>query len=377
VNFPRATVAARVGLHGACALPIRQGPDTVGVIELLSLRVRPLDPHLLQMLMAVGIQIGQFLDRRWAEEALLTERNLLRTLIDTLPDYVYAKDTEGRYVLNNLAHVRVMGAAQPREVRAKTDLDFFPKELALRYRADEALVLQSGQPLFNREEPVVDSKGNRQCVLTNKVPWKDGQGRIVGLIGVSRDITERKLAEEQLRRANTELGQNQATLQRTLQELKAAHEELKSTELQLIQAAKLECLGTLAAGVAHEVKNPLQTILMGLHYLAHNLPANQEGIALTLQDMRDAVLRAKVILRGLLELSADTKSETKPEDLNACVERSLALLHYDTAAAKKEEVSSRGGRIGGFPFLAKPADMPEVIACLEQHLGKPNQPKLA
>jgi signal transduction histidine kinase len=109
---------------------------------------------------------------------------------------------------------------------------------------------------------------------------------------------------------------------------------LKATELQLIQAAKLESIGTLAAGVAHEVKNPLQTILMGLHYLTHNLPAGSEGIALALQDMRDAVTRANAIIRGLLELGAVPKSETKPEDLNACIERSLDLLHYELVATQ-------------------------------------------
>ncbi len=104
--------------------------------------------------------------------------------------------------------------------------------------------------------------------------------------------------------------------------------------MQLIQAAKLECIGTLAAGVAHEVKNPLQTMLMGLHYLAHNLPANNEGITRALHDMRDAVTRANAILRGLLELSAATASETKAEDLNACIERSLWLLHFELAATQ-------------------------------------------
>jgi signal transduction histidine kinase len=104
--------------------------------------------------------------------------------------------------------------------------------------------------------------------------------------------------------------------------------------LQLIQAAKLECIGALAAGVAHEVKNPLQTMLMGLHYLAQNLPANNEGAAWAINDMRDAVTRANSILHGLLELSANTKSEMKLEDLNACFDRSLELLRYELVATQ-------------------------------------------
>jgi PAS domain S-box-containing protein len=326
-DFLRAAVAARVGLHGACLLPVRRGEETMGMVELFSHKVQPPDLHLLQMLTEAGAKIAQFLGRKWAEEALTTERNLLRTLIDALPDYIYAKDTASRFVVNNLAHVRVLGAAQPQDAVARTDLDFFPRKLALRYRADDEAVLQSGRPLFNQEELVVDREGNQQWVLTTKVPWKDSQGRIVGLIGVSRDVTERKRWDENQRLSDDRL-------KATLQELKATNEKLKATELQLIQAAKLECIGALAAGVAHEVKNPLQTMLMGLRYLAHNLPPNTEGIAVVLHDMRDAVTRANAIVRGLLELSADSKTDRQAEDLNACVERSLDLLRYELVATQ-------------------------------------------
>jgi PAS domain S-box-containing protein len=451
--FSRALVANRAGLHGACAFPIHQEGRLAGVIELLSHRVEPPDPKMIQMLTMVGTQIGQSIAQKSAEETLTTERNLLRTLIDSLPDYVFAKDTQSRFLLNNVAHVRVLGATRPQEVRGKTDREFFPPELASHYLADDEAVLQSGRALFNREEPVVDRAGNRQWVLTTKVPWKDSRGRVVGLIGVSRDITERKLlqekdrlsearlqaildyspaviylkdtegryllvnrrfealfhmkraesigktdndlfppetakafqandekviagmtpleieevaphedgphtyisvkfplvgetgiaygvcgistdiserkrAEQLLHRAYEELAQNEASLKRTVRELQVAHDELKATEMHLIQAAKMECIGTLAAGVAHEVKNPLQTMLMGLHYLEQNVPANK-GTATALEYMREAVIRANRILSGLLELSAATPCEIKREDLNACVERSLWLLHYE------------------------------------------------
>jgi signal transduction histidine kinase len=146
------------------------------------------------------------------------------------------------------------------------------------------------------------------------------------------------------------LKQALADLTTAHEELKATHEELKASELQLIRAAKLESVGTLAAGVAHEVKNPLQTMLMGLDYLAHNLTANNEGAALALDDMRDAVTRANTVIRGLLELAADTKSVTKAEDLNGCVERSLALLGYELVATETTIVRQLGADLPLVPM---------------------------
>jgi signal transduction histidine kinase len=115
---------------------------------------------------------------------------------------------------------------------------------------------------------------------------------------------------------------------------RASHQELKATQLQLIQAAKMESIGTLAAGVAHEVKNPLQTILMGLAYLKHNYPPVNENIPGVLEDMQDAVKRANSIVRELLQLSATNPVEMKEEDLNEVIERSLWLLHYEIMAGQ-------------------------------------------
>ncbi len=331
-DFTRASATNQAGLHAACAFPVRRNDQTLGVIELFSRKIQPPDPHMMQMLGTVGTQIEQFVERKTAEEALTTERNLLRTLIDNLPDYVYAKDTECRFILNNLAHLRVLGAEQPRDTALKTDLDFFPNDLAVRYLADDREVVRSGQPLINREEEVVDPHGGRQLVLTTKVPWKNSQGKIIGLIGITRDITERRLEEERLRQTYAELSESEAALRKTLEDLQTSHEELKAAESQLIQVAKMECIGTLAAGIAHEVKNPLQTMLMGLHYLGNNVPGTHEGILLALEDMREAVTRANKIVCGLLELSAAVVFETRLEDLNECLAHSLFILHYEIVA---------------------------------------------
>lgn len=123
-------------------------------------------------------------------------------------------------------------------------------------------------------------------------------------------------------------------LKKTLADLQAAHEELKATQLELIQAAKLESLGTLAAGVAHEVKNPLQTILMGLDYFSKHVPLTDGAVKQILADMRDAVVRADRIIHEMLHLAADSQIVMKPEDLNEVVERSLLLAAYKLEAAR-------------------------------------------
>ncbi len=131
---------------------------------------------------------------------LAEERRLLRAMIDNVPDFIYIKDTEGRFVIGNLAVARLMGAATPDELLGKTDLDFYPQELAAQYYADEQEIMASGQPLINREEPLMNqASGRKGWLSTTKVPLRDDQGRIVGLVGIGRDITERKQAEQALR----------------------------------------------------------------------------------------------------------------------------------------------------------------------------------
>ena len=132
-------------------------------------------------------------------EALARERNLLRTLIDNLPDHIYVKDMESLFLAGNAAVAHMMGAATPDDLLGKTDFDFYPHELAAEFHADEREVLESGQPLVNKEEPCVDSEGVTRRILTTKVPLRDAQGNTVGLVGIGRDVTERVRAAEALR----------------------------------------------------------------------------------------------------------------------------------------------------------------------------------
>jgi len=137
-------------------------------------------------------------DRKRAEEALAEERNLLRTLIDNLPDYIFVKDSENRFITTNAAHLEVLGARTLEEVIGKTDFDFFPQEIAEEYYAGEQEVIRSGQPMVNREEFTRDPHGVAHWLLTTKVPLHDSSGSVVSLVGICRDITEHKRVEAAL-----------------------------------------------------------------------------------------------------------------------------------------------------------------------------------
>jgi two-component system cell cycle sensor histidine kinase/response regulator CckA len=195
--------------------------------------------------------ITDITERKRMEEALQQDRNLLRTLIDNLPDFIYVKDTESRFAAANLAVTRIMGAATPSDLLGKTDADFYPPELAAEYRADEEKLLRSGEPLINKDEPHLDAGGNPRAVLTTKVPLKDNGGKVFGLVGISRDITERKQAEQTLRQAHEELLEHQRQLRHQVEA------ELAKAKDQLVRQARLAAIGRIAASVVHDLRNSL------------------------------------------------------------------------------------------------------------------------
>ena len=259
------------------------------------------------------------------EEQLETERNLMRAVIDNLPDFVFLKDIEGDYLLNNLAHARWLGAATPAEARSRSVFDFFPKEIAEGFHRSDLAVAESRKPVLNQEEYMVDVHGNHSWRLTSKIPWLDDEGNTVGLVCISRDVTEQKRAEERLKKANAELAASREELLRAVRNLQQAHGELRDVQLQLIEAEKMKSIGRLAAGVAHEVKNPLAVLKMGLEFLGtQKFP--DEHAPEVLQEMADALGRADHVIRGLLDFSAPKQLEVKREDLNAIINNALHLV---------------------------------------------------
>ena len=127
------------------------------------------------------------------------EQELLAHLMATSPDHIYFKDLKGRFIRVNPAKAKRHGLTHPDEAIGKTDFDFFEKDHASRTAAEEQRLLTTGRPLLDREEYFAWSDGQISWMSTSRVARRDRDGRIIGLIGISRDITERKLAEEKMR----------------------------------------------------------------------------------------------------------------------------------------------------------------------------------
>jgi PAS domain S-box-containing protein len=145
-----------------------------------------------------------------ASQELLSERNLLRTLIDAIPDLIYAKNLDGRYVLSNVAHSRFLGQPTPADVTGKTTFDLLPHDVAEKLDRDDRAIFQLGILLLDDEDRPIGSAGNAMWVARTKVPLRDAAGKIVGLVGIARDITQRKADEAKLKALNETLEQRAA-----------------------------------------------------------------------------------------------------------------------------------------------------------------------
>ncbi|MHB8897240.1 MAG: response regulator [Thermoguttaceae bacterium] len=151
----------------------------------------------------IGVQVV-FWDvtrRKEAETALEHERYLLRSLLDHLPHNIYFKDSASRFIRINRAMADYFGLRNPDEAIGRTDYDFFREEHARQARSDEERVMETGQPLVDREEMETWPDGTDTWVSTTKLPLYDEQGRVIGTFGVSRDITEQKRAVQAMEQA--------------------------------------------------------------------------------------------------------------------------------------------------------------------------------
>ena len=146
---------------------------------------------------------------------------------------------------------------------------------------------------------------------------------------VLRYARERKWSETQMRQAFDEMSRSRQELLRTMSELNKAHVDLKVAHLELIEAAKTDLVGRLAGGIAHEVKSPLATLMIGVDYLLNHVAGDDEHVRQILQNMNDAIKRADTIVSGLQQFAQPSDLEVKAENISAIAEQSLALVKHE------------------------------------------------
>jgi PAS domain S-box-containing protein len=203
-------------VHAMIGIPLYAGLEIVGILGLASLNS---DQQFNQSEIEILTRFGELasialhnsrlyadlqnelFERRRAEKALAHERDLLQSLMDNIPDTIYFKDTQSRFTRINDAQARILGLKEPQEALGKADFDFQPKQLSDEFYAEEQRLLATGEPILDRLEYNPTPDGQERWFSATKVAIRDRLGKIVGLVGVSRNVTEYKRMEATLRYA--------------------------------------------------------------------------------------------------------------------------------------------------------------------------------
>lgn len=230
----------------------------------------------------IGIQMD-ITEQKEVAVSLEEERILLRTVIDALPLALYVKDKQARKILTNSTDLLFLGINDPAEVLGKTDLELFNDVYGYACYLEDLEVLRTGQPLIQREAEMVNSRGERRYILLSKTPLRNRNQEIIGLVGVTEDITERK-----------------------------------QLETQLYEAQKMESLGAIAATVAHDFYN-LLTPIIGLSevLLAEAPPDSRQRKYL--EQILNASYKARNLLKQMQTFSRLQEADVRKVDLVSIV----------------------------------------------------------
>src|SRR6266536_3872842 len=219
---------------------------------------------------------------------------ILQAVIEATPDAIFVKDLEGRYVLINESAARFLGKT-PAEIIGMHDLELYPEATARRFIEDDRKVLAAGEA--RSFEGVATSELGTQAYLVTKGVYRDRDGKIVGLFGISHDITE----------------------------LREAQETLERTREALFRSQKMEAVGQLTGGVAHDFNNILAIILGNVELLRAYLPKVPYADEIIDQVLR-ATLHGRDLTSHLLAFSGRRLLHPQPVELNDLVESMARLL---------------------------------------------------
>jgi PAS domain S-box-containing protein len=287
-----------------------------------------------------------------AEESLDRERMLLRTLIDNLPDSIYAKDKSGHYILNNPAHMRHLGAKSLEEMKGKSDFDYFPKEQARQFFEDEQRIIETGVPVINQEQYESGPDAvSRRWMIISKVLWRDHQGQVLGTMGITRDIHEIKAAQEAVKA-------NEAKLRKFAAQLERSNRELED----------------FAYVASHDLQEPLRKIVVFGERLQEKAADRLEGETLDyLQRMRKAASRMQSLINDLLAFSRVT-TRAQPFTLV-----DLAQTAREVIEDLEARIEMTQGRVeqGALPAIeAEPLQMRQLLQNLIGNALKFRRPEV-
>lgn len=252
--------------------------------------------------------------QKMAHQQLKEERNLLRTLIDNLPETVYFKDTEARKVISNRVDYLFLGAQNEQEVLGKTDLELFDNELGKIGYEHDIHILQTGEPLLNYGQ-LHQTPGKPDLWLeSNKVPVKNEKGDIMGVLGIGRDITIQKQQELELKKLNLELEEYIKQL------------ELSNTELE-----------QFAYVASHDLQEPLRMITNFLSQIEHKYESvlDERGKQYIWYAV-DGAKRMRQIILDLLDFSRIGRIEDKKQlvDISEVLNHTRNMLHQEIVQSK-------------------------------------------
>ncbi|MBN1143417.1 MAG: PAS domain S-box protein [Bacteroidales bacterium] len=248
------------------------------------------------------------------EKIIADERNMLRALIDNIPDIVYVKDTKSRFLVANVTLANILGRT-PESIPGLTDLDLIPRERSNDFYNDEKVLFQTGNSILNKEEVLYDLKGNEIVFQSTKVPLRDSNGMITGLVGTGHIITERKKAEEEIKKLNKEL-------ERMVEERTARLQQV-NTDLE-----------SFAYSVSHDLRSPLRHVDGFMQMMYQNIPEPNEKVRNYATKINAVLKRMAVMIDDLLAFSRLGRKELNVTrvNLNTVVRNIIDHYAHETAS---------------------------------------------